>query len=683
VANRYWVGGTASWDGTAGTKWAATSNGTGGETVPTTADDVFFDASSTGTVTIATGNTGAKSINCTGFAGTVTGAAAISVAGSVTLSAGMTYSHTGTMTITATGTVTTAGKTFSNLNINGNGIAVTLGDAINLSSRSLLITQGNFNTANFSVAAGIFDSSNSNVRTVSLGSSTITVGGGTSFDISFGTTTNLTFNAGTSQINIASNVGGFDAGNLTFNNVAFTSGVAGTRTLTGSSTFNNLTLGAPTTNGMAQLAISGSPIVTGTFTCAGANPLRRTFVRSNTPATARTITAAAISADNSDFRDITLAGAAAGATPARAGDCGGNSGITFPAAKTVYRVGINGSWAGVASWALGSGGNGSDLNFPLAQDTAVINNDTALTTTLSLAIYNIGSLDCSDRTTGITLSYSSSAFWHGYHKLGAGVTPGSSLTQTFLGRDVIMDFSTAGKTIPFPITVEPVGGTFRLADSLLSSSSISLNRGTFDANNFNLTCTSFTSSTTNNRTITMGSGLWTLSGTGTVWNPGTSIPPTLNKDTANILLSNTSTNARTFTGIGLSYNKLTIGGATGTSVLSIVNVASFTEIASTKTVAHTIRFSSVSQPAIGTWSVTGTAGNVVTVDSNIAGTRRYFSLTNVATGIDYLSVKDTGESSGGKFYVGANSIDGGNNDNVYFSAPLLNKGDMFAMFASA
>ena len=42
MADRYWVGGTANWDGTAGTKWATSSGGLGGASVPTSADDVFF-----------------------------------------------------------------------------------------------------------------------------------------------------------------------------------------------------------------------------------------------------------------------------------------------------------------------------------------------------------------------------------------------------------------------------------------------------------------------------------------------------------------------------------------------------------------------------------------------------------------------------------------------------------------
>lgn len=681
MADRYWVGGTASWDGTAGTKWAATSGGPGGETVPTSADDVFFSSASTGTVTIVFGNTGAKSINCTGFTGTITGTGAISVAGSVTLVAGMNYTHTGTVTITGTGTLTTAGKTFSAVTVDGDGITVTLGGAINLSNRSLVITRGNFDTANFSIAAGTFSSSNSNLRTISLGSSTISVGLGTSSDIFFSNTANLTFNAQTSQINVGSSVGGFNGGELTFNNVSFTSTGTGARTLAGSSTFNNLTLVAPSASGISTLTIGGNPTITGTLTCAGATPLRRTFVRSDTSGTVRTITATAISGNNCDFRDITLTGAASGAAPTGAGNCGGNSGINFPSPKTVYRVGSSTTWAGSSSWALSSGGGGSDNNFPLAQDTAIIDNGTTLTGTLAIAAYNLPALDCSNRTTGITLNHNAIGTWHGSYTLGAGVTVAGTSTQIFANR-AVANLTTAGKTITFPVQIEGPGGTLRLLDSFISSNTITHTAGTFDANNFNVSFTNYITVGTLPRTTTMGSGLWTLSGVGTVWNIATLADFTFNKDTANILLSNTSSASRTFLASGLSYNKLTIGGATGESICTI-SQGSFTELASIKTVPHTVRPSTSTVLAIDTWSITGTAGNLVTVTSNSAGIRRYFSLTNIATGIDYLIVSDIGESNGGKFYVGANSIDGGNNENVYFSEPPFNVGNMFAMFASA
>jgi hypothetical protein len=680
MASRYWVGGTASWDGTAGTKWSLTSGGAGGEPIPTTADDVFFDVLSIGTCTIAAGNTGAKSINCTGFIGTIAGSAAITVAGSVTLSALMTYTHTGTVTITGTGTLTTAGKTFSGITVNGAGITVTLGDALNISGRIISITAGAFNTADFAVTAGGLLSSNTNTRTITLGSSTVTFSG----NLSFSVPTNLTFNAGTSQINLSSNVAAILLGTagFTFYNVSFTSPTTGTRSITGVATFNNLTLNASAT-GLSQLSVGGNQTVNGTFTCAGSSAIARGFVRSGTIGTTRTITAAAVSADDCDFRDITIAGAAAPISPTRGGDCGGNSGITFPAAKTVYRVGTNTTWAGSSSWSLTSGTTpGSDDNFPLAQDTAVIDEGTALTGTLSHTLYAVGSLDASARTTGITLSHNLVITRYGDYILGSGVTVTGTNNQIFSGRGT-QTFTSAGKTITFITMVDKPAGTFELGDALVSSNSLTLTRGTFDAKNYNVTCTTFSSSNSNTRTLTMGSGLWTLSGTGAVWDLATITGLTFNKDTANILLSNTSTTARTFSAGALTYNKLTIGGATGTSTTGLFGLATYSELASTKTVAHTVQIGqSANGFSVGTWSIAGTVGNVVTVKSNAAGTRRTFNLTNVTSGIDYLAVQDIGVNQANRFYVGANSTDNGNNLNVIFTDPPATAatGNFFLLF---
>jgi hypothetical protein len=682
MPDRYWVGGTDSWNGTAGTKWATTSGGAGGAAVPTTADDVFFDANSSGTVTIGIGNTGAKSINCTGFTGRITGTTAITVAGSITLNAGQTYTHTGTVTITGTGTLTTAGKTFSGVTVNGSGITVTLGGALNIGARTLIVTAGTFDTDGYNVTAGSFSSSNSNTRTISLNASTVTLS--STAGITFANSTNLTFNAGTSQINISNANPELSGGGQTFYNVSFTNTSAGTRGILGSNTFNNLTLAASNANQVA-LALRADQTVNGTFTCAGNSYAARKFVRSNIIGTTRTITAAAVSANDCDFRDITIAGAAAPISPTRASDCGGNSGITFPAAKSAFRVGTNTTWAGSNSWALTSGGSGSNDNFPLAQDTAVVDENTALTGTLGSGVYNIGTLDCSTRTTGITINHVNLITRYGDYILGSGVTVTGTTTQTFSGRGT-QTFTSAGKTITFLIAVDTPTGAFELGDAFESSNSLTLTQGTFDAKNYNLICLGFRSSNQNTRTITMGSGLWTLSGAGTtiatrVWDISTSTNLTFNKDTADILLSNTTTTTRNFLGGAQTYNKLTIGGATGTSITDVRGTSTFSELASTKTVAHTIRFNT--NPTIGTWSVTGTSGNVVTVNSDGAGIRRTITLTDVTSGIDFLDVKDIGITDPNKFYVGANSTDSGNNLNVIFTAapaPATATGNMFFMF---
>jgi hypothetical protein len=670
MADRYWVGGTASWDATVGTKWAATSGGAGGESVPTIADDVFFDANSTGTVTITGGNAAAKSINCTGFAGTITGATgggSFIVGGSVTLVAGMTYTNIGTATFTGTGTLITAGKTFSNVTVNGSGITLTLGDALSIATRVVTVTAGTFDTDGYSVTAGVLSSSNTNTRAITLGASTLTISQNS--PVNFSTSTNLTFNANTSQINLSASNPVLNGGSVTFYNVSFTN-ASGGKDITGANTFNDLSV-----TGSSELVLFNNQTVSGTFTASSTSTLVRIFILSDAIGATRTITAAVVSANDCDFRDITIAGAAAPISPTRPSDCGGNSGITFPAAKTVYRVSINAQWTGNNSWALTSGGGGSNDNFPLAQDTAVIDESTALTATLNCNFRNTSAVDCSTRTTGITLSFNGAVSRYGSLVLGSGITVTGTSINTFSGRSTMV-LTSAGKTITFPIVVEAPSGTLQLGDALTASSTITNTLGTLDANNYNLTCTQFASDNSNTRTITMGSGLWTLSGTGTVWTTDTTTGLTFNKNTANILLSNTSGTARTFNGGGLSYNKLTIGGATGTSTLTIGGANSFTELASDKTVAHTITLSS-NQGTIDTWTVTGTSGNVVTFNSSSAGTRRTFTLTNATTGIDYLAVQDIGELSNNKFYVGANSIDNGNNNNVIFSTST---GNMLMLF---
>lgn len=95
MALRYWVGGTANWDATAGTKWALTSAGAGGQAVPNQIDDVFLDGAS-GNVTItksAAGN--CKSLNCNGFTGILNGSYALSIFGACNFT-GMTGTFGGT-----------------------------------------------------------------------------------------------------------------------------------------------------------------------------------------------------------------------------------------------------------------------------------------------------------------------------------------------------------------------------------------------------------------------------------------------------------------------------------------------------------------------------------------------------------------------------------------------------------
>jgi hypothetical protein len=170
MADRYWVGGTGTWNTTAGTKWAATSGGTGGEPVPTAVDDVFFDAvSGAVTVTIST-NTGAKSINCTGFTGSLAGTIGVNVFGSITFVAGMGFTNSGTWQILATSTITSGGKIFSNLTLSAPAGTVTLGSNLTVyPSNTLALVDGALILNGFNISTGVFSSNTSNTRSIDFG----------------------------------------------------------------------------------------------------------------------------------------------------------------------------------------------------------------------------------------------------------------------------------------------------------------------------------------------------------------------------------------------------------------------------------------------------------------------------------------------------------------------------------
>jgi hypothetical protein len=111
MANRYFLNIGVNWGDTA--NWSDTSGGTGGFSVPTNVDDVFFDANS-GNCTVNASARTAKTLDFTGYTNTITMTFGITVSGNVTLAAGMTIAGASGLTINATGNLTSNGKTWPN-----------------------------------------------------------------------------------------------------------------------------------------------------------------------------------------------------------------------------------------------------------------------------------------------------------------------------------------------------------------------------------------------------------------------------------------------------------------------------------------------------------------------------------------------------------------------------------------
>lgn len=115
MANRYWVGsGTGSWGfGGTSARWSATSGGAGGETEPTSADDVFFDVNSGSTTCYINPGAVCKSLTMTGSSNEITGNV-LTAYGNVTIGTGVTCSGL-RIDFASSATLTCNGKTIDYL----------------------------------------------------------------------------------------------------------------------------------------------------------------------------------------------------------------------------------------------------------------------------------------------------------------------------------------------------------------------------------------------------------------------------------------------------------------------------------------------------------------------------------------------------------------------------------------
>jgi hypothetical protein len=248
MASRYWVGGSGTWDSSSTTHWSATSGGSSGASVPSNVDDVFVDAlsGSSPVITYSIGAGQCKDLNFTGaMTPTFAGGTGLTIFGILTRISAMTWTYSGIISFgsSTTGkTVTSAGGSYLNdIGFNGIGGGWTLQDALSLSSSNLTLQNGALDTNGKAVSCFTFSGSGTTARTLNLGNSAITCSQG----FTLATTTNLTFNTGTSTISITGGTNKtFDGGGLTYYNVIFTST---SLTVTGSNTFNALTFTAAKT----------------------------------------------------------------------------------------------------------------------------------------------------------------------------------------------------------------------------------------------------------------------------------------------------------------------------------------------------------------------------------------------------------------------------------------------------
>ena len=364
MANRFWNLQNASpnWNATAPTNWGSASNTADDASVPGLNDDVFFDGVGGGAnnSTLSAAIT-INSLDTTGYANTLTHNASVTLTvdgnGVVyKLSSGMTYTKgsVSSSATTFTGTsgttlITVNGKTLGTTTFNGVGGTWQLQDTF-ITSGSLTVTNGSFDTNNVTCTFGALSSSNSNVRIISLGSSTISLTTATTA-WTFATATNLTFNAGTSTIKFTQNSSSDTTaswGGKTFNNVWINTLGTGILRNAGSGTFNDYKIDA----GRTVRCDNGITLTVTSLTATGTVGNVITFQSVVSPNTWNiSQSSGTVSCDYLSLRDSAAAGGATFYAGANSTDVSGNSGWTFtapPAGGAASMTGFS-SMTGVSS----------------------------------------------------------------------------------------------------------------------------------------------------------------------------------------------------------------------------------------------------------------------------------------------------------------------------------------------
>jgi hypothetical protein len=138
--------------------------------------------------------------------------------------------------------------------------------------------------------------------------------------------------------------------------------------------------------------------------------------------------------------------------------------------------------------------------------------------------------------------------------------------------------------------------------------------------------------------------VWSLTSTGLIWGTATTTGLTFNAGTSKIALTNTTTTVRSFSGGGLTFYNLEIGGATGTSTFTVIGSNTFNIISSTKTVAHTLLFTAATTTTVADFTVKGTAGNIVTIGSATAAVHNLVKTGGGDISVNYMNISQSNAS---------------------------------------
>jgi hypothetical protein len=547
MATYYWVGGDGTWDASSTANWALTSGGMPGIAAPNNTDTVIFDsASGTGTCTTASGSACA----------------------------------------TAT--------------LNSSTLGLTLG-ADHTMSGTFTLTLGTLSLGSFILTCNIFNTSNSNVRSIAFGTGSIALTGNAANIFSMGVATNFSYT-------------GAPTVNATY------SGSTGTRGIVGGQTAN----GGTESNALNFNITAGSDIV-----------LMGTSARTYRNIDLTGFSGTFSNAQRTVFGNLTIS---SGATVEA-----GTNATTFAATSGTQQITTNGKTLDFPLIQNGVGGTvqlqenltmGSTRTFTLTNGALDLNNQT-----LSAGLFasnNANTRSIAFGTGNITLTQNAATIW----------TTATATNFTTTGTP-LLNATYAGATGTRTISIGNAGEANAISVNVTAGTDI-VSLATTSGSYKNLNFTGFSGSMTLNNSISVFGDLTISSGM------------TVNSATASLTFAATSSTKQiTTNGKTLDFS-LIFNGVGGTFVfqdaLTQGSTRAFTVI------DGTVQLKNGVTSTVGAFATSGT--NQKFLRSTLVGSQATLSQASGTVNASYLTIQDINATGGATWnaYVSQFNSDAGNVD---------------------
>jgi hypothetical protein len=592
------------------------------------------------------------------------------------LSSGGTFS-TLTATMVGTGTITpNANTTLGLLTINGTGITTSLGAALTLlATGTTTLTLGTLNLNGFDLTTGIFSSTVNNTRSISFGTNNIVLAHTTAATTvlnmanlgTFSYTGTGGFTTDASITRTLTCTGGSQANNARSPNVRLTGSGASVITITTGGWFGTLDFGTTAFNpGITSLSVNSLALsATGTYTTMTITFVGTGTITSNGNTTLVSVIIANVSSTTSLAASFSTT--TSGTVTLTSGTLSLNG---FDLTCGIF----NGSNSNTRAISFGT--NNIVLVHPTAATTVLdvsnatglscsgtggFTTDTSITRTINMGAGSAPTVPPNLTFTG-NGNASISFFTSYFNKLDYGTTSSGQTGITNQSTLILSPNGTygSGTSIPnmigtgtintngrtiFGLTITNTGTTTLLSAVTTSSGTtgVTLSSGTLNLAGFTLTTAKVVSSAASGvaRAIT-GAGTIVINQPGITWDITNGTGFTGSDYTINM----TSATAKTFSGSGGSYGSLVQAGA---GALTIAGSNSFADIRAT-TRPSTISFTAGTTQTVNAFTLVGTSGNLVTINSTVSGTQFTLSKASGSVTVSYLSIQDSNVTGGAYWY---------------------------------